>query len=139
MFGAGRGIRTPEGVCRLIYSQMCLATSLSQLVGISCQLLQSALSTLLQLLAIPSLKIANSGKTLRIAILERLLFKLQWSRRRESNPRPAVYKTAALATELRRQEVPLSEHSPDFSRFPLFFQPIYRSNRLNHKSGLNSE
>src|SRR5439155_3010316 len=26
-----------------------------------------------------------------------------WSRRRESNPRPAVYKTAALAAELRRQ------------------------------------
>lgn len=27
-----------------------------------------------------------------------------WSRRRDSNPRPAVYKTAALATELRRQQ-----------------------------------
>lgn len=26
-----------------------------------------------------------------------------WSRQRDSNPRPAVYKTAALATELCRQ------------------------------------
>jgi len=31
-----------------------------------------------------------------------LLFKT-WSRWRDSNPRPAVYKTAALATELHRQ------------------------------------
>ena len=28
-----------------------------------------------------------------------------WSRQRDSNPRPAVYKTAALATELCRQKV----------------------------------
>src|SRR4029078_10272660 len=30
----------------------------------------------------------------------------RWSRRRDSNPEPAVYKTAALPIELRRQRAP---------------------------------
>src|SRR6185503_10558974 len=30
----------------------------------------------------------------------------EWSRRRDSNPEPAVYKTAALPIELRRQRTP---------------------------------
>jgi hypothetical protein len=33
-----------------------------------------------------------------------------WSRQRDSNPRPAVYKTAALATELCRPGVPDACH-----------------------------
>ncbi len=37
---------------------------------------------------------------------------LMWSRQRDSNPRPAVYKTAALATELCRHSVSYPEILP---------------------------
>ena len=37
------------------------------------------------------------------ALLTHALVPASWSRQRDSNPRPAVYKTAALATELCRQ------------------------------------
>ena len=44
------------------------------------------------------------GSKEQYAKCTQLTYDLQISRREESNPRPAVYKTAALPAELRRHE-----------------------------------
>jgi hypothetical protein len=44
---------------------------------------------------------------------------LEWSHRRDLNPRPAVYKTAALPSELRwRVSCFILPHGPGLSRLP---------------------
>jgi hypothetical protein len=95
--GAGCRIRTYEGISQQIYSLSCLTASLTLLVvpyavtlffgkcrksfGLQ---LRSSSQNFKQLTSLLGLKFCNSHV-------------MYWSHLRDSNPRPAVYKTAALA------------------------------------------
>ncbi len=73
------------------------------------------------------------------------LFKIKWSRRWDSNPQPADYKSAALPIELRRhmnyqwsgrQDSNLRPLGPEPSALPncatpRFFQNVYYHSKLN--------
>lgn len=96
--GAGRGSRTPEDISRLIYSQMRLTTSLSQLVN----KYGADGGSRTRKLPVASCEESIPRKRERLASSIPYRLAYAWSRWRESNPRPAVYKTAALATELHR-------------------------------------
>ena len=80
----------------MIYSHPCLTASLSLHCWILYQIFMDPTETKANVLAFCRRErsvVQKSGTK----------WHMVWSRQRDSNPRPAVYKTAALATELRRR------------------------------------
>ena len=110
LIGAGCRIRTYEGVSQQIYSLSCLTASLTlhgadRWMRFACT--ESAYrNKFLHAHTCTTRRFATLGshpyRFYNFITTKEVVIKL-WSRQRDSNPRPAVYKTAALATELCRQ------------------------------------